>query len=167
MKIYLPLLIFLLSLCNSISHAQQRQYTSPLTMQCDNKQIETKVKELVTLKKNQGFDILDGGFMQMENNLMQPIMVNMQMNHLYHFIVVGQPELNYMEVALGHESLGGDIIRDRIRKHRDKTYFTEFNFVAPFSGNFLLAITERVNGMKKGYSTAVYMMHMDGVRVKP
>ncbi|MFM2385761.1 MAG: hypothetical protein RL660_518 [Bacteroidota bacterium] len=126
-------------------------------MKCDNPQIEAKAKELVEIYKKQGYSIFNGGFLTLEHRTMCPIMLHLKAKTIYHFIVVGQPDLNYLEVGLGHEAFGTDEVRDRIRKHRDHTYFTHFAYVAPFEGNYLLSVTSDVRG-KKSFTTAVYVM---------
>jgi hypothetical protein len=127
------------------------------TMRCDNITTIDKAKELITEQRKEGFILVEGGFYELKNGVGLPIMVNLEEKRIYHFIVVGQPDLDFLEVSLGHEALGGDEVRDRIRKKRDKTYFTHFTYVPPFTGNYLYAITEEVKGRKR-FCTAVYMM---------
>jgi hypothetical protein len=127
------------------------------TMMCDNPVLVAKAKELILKKKSEGYVLVEGGFYDMTNKVIQPIMVHLDEKKAYYFIVVGQPDLDFLEVGLGHEAFGTDEIRDRIRKHRDHTYFTDFGYIAPFSGNFLLSVTENVK-RRKNFCTAIYMM---------
>jgi hypothetical protein len=154
--VYLLCLVFFIAFQQKIF--AQGQAPAP-TMHCDNLQVIDKVKELIEAKKKEGFVILQGGFFNLENNTLCPIMVNLQKRHIYHIIVVGQPELRFLEVALGHEALGGDEVRDRIRQG-DHTYFTYFTYVPPFDGNFLLSVTERLR-KRDHFCSAIYIMLKD------
>jgi hypothetical protein len=126
-------------------------------MKCDNPELEAKTKELVEVYKKQGYLIYNGGFFTTEHRTVFPIMVHLKAKTIYHFIVVGQPGLDFLQVALGHEAFGDDEVRDRIRGWRDKTHFTHFAYVAPFEGNFLLGVQSDVKG-KKSFTTAIYVM---------
>jgi hypothetical protein len=140
----------------STSEMSGRDYKAP-PMKCDNLTIISKTKELVEASKAQGFYIFNGGFYELKNENMFPIMVHLKQKTVYHFIVVGQPDLEFLEVGLGHEAFDNDEVRDRIRKKRDKTYYTEFTYVPPFEGNYLLSVTEEVKD-KRRFSTAIYVM---------
>jgi hypothetical protein len=129
----------------------------PPVMKCDNLTTIEKTAELVKAKKAEGYYIFNGGFFELKNEELMPIMVHLKRKTIYHFIVVGQPDLDFLEVALGHDAFGTDEIRDRIRKKRDKTFFTEFTYVPPFEGNYLLSVTEACKGRKK-FSTAIYVL---------
>jgi hypothetical protein len=140
----------------STSEMSGRNYKAP-PMKCDNLETISKTKELVEASKAQGFYIFNGGFYELKNENMFPIMVHLKQKTIYHFIVVGQPNLDFLEVGLGHEAFGTDEVRDRIRRKRDKTFFTEFTYVPPFEGNYLLSVTEEVKN-KRRFSTAIYVM---------
>jgi hypothetical protein len=127
------------------------------SMRCDNPTTIDKVKELIAEQRKEGFILVEGGFYELTNKVILPIMVNLEEKRIYHFIVVGQPDLDFLEVGIGHEAFGTDEVRDRIRKNRDHTYFTHFTYIPPFTGNFLYSITEEVKGRKK-FCTAIYMM---------
>ncbi len=157
-KYFLLLCVFFFNAIRQMTFAQG--HAPEPTMHCDNLQVIDKVKELIEAKKKEGFVILQGGFFNLENNTLCPIMVNLQKRHIYHIIVVGQPELRFLEVALGHEALGGDEVRDRIRQGRDHTYFTYFTYVPPFDGNFLLSVTERLR-KRDHFCSAIYIMLKD------
>jgi hypothetical protein len=126
-------------------------------MRCDNLQIIEKTKELVNKYQAQGYKIYQGGFFNLEHRTAFPIMVHLKAKTIYHFIVVGQPDLTFLQVALGHEAFGGDEVRDRIWNRRDHTYFTDFTYDPPFEGNFLFAVTSDVK-KKKQFCTAIYVM---------
>jgi hypothetical protein len=126
-------------------------------MRCDNAELEAKTKELVEVYKKQGYLIYNGGFFTLEHRTVFPIMVHLKAKTIYHFIVVGQPGLDFLQVALGHEAFGDDEVRDRIRGRRDKTYFTHFAYVAPFEGDYLLGVQSDVRG-RKTFTTAIYVM---------
>lgn len=146
--------IFLLITFCKISLAQDIPTPS---LFCDNDSTKKKTIELINAKRTEGFLLLEGGFYQLDNNSILPIMVHLDQKTIYHFLVVGQTDLDFLEVGLGHEAFGTDEVQDRIRKNRDHTYFTNFTYVPPFSGNYLLSVTERCKGKKK-FSTAIYLM---------
>jgi hypothetical protein len=127
------------------------------TMRCDNLTTIEKAKELVNYYQSQGYEIYHGGFFNLKHRTLCPVVVHLRDKKVYHIIVVGQPELNYMEVALGHDAFGTDEIRDRIRKKRDNTFFTHFAYTPPFEGNYLLSVTEDVKG-RKNFCTAIYIL---------
>jgi hypothetical protein len=154
--------IILLCICLCLGKGIIAQTADPSntprpTMQCDNLQIIDKTKEMVNKMQKDGFEIMYGGFFNLDNNEFLPIWINLDKKKVYHIIVVGQPDLKYLEVGLGHPAFGTDEVQDRIRDWRDHTYFTEFTYIPPFDGEFLLSIMSRVRGKKK-FSTAIYIL---------
>jgi hypothetical protein len=145
------------NICFAQYYDEKPQDKPPPNMRCDNLQIIEKTKELVNKYQKDGYKIYQGGFYTLEHRTAFPIMVHLKARTIYHFIVVGQPELTFLQVALGHEAFGGDEVRDRIWQRRDHTYFTDFTYDPPFEGNYLFAVTSDVK-KKKSFCTAIYVM---------
>jgi hypothetical protein len=108
-------------------------------------------------QRAEGFVLVQGGFYELQNSTLCPIIINLEAKRIYHFIVVGQPDLDYLEVGLGHQAFGTDEILDRIRKQRDRTYFTHFTYVPAFTGDYLFSVLEKCRG-RKSFSSAIYLM---------
>jgi hypothetical protein len=151
------LIFLLITLCSSFNLYSQDTTDNAPNMRCDNPTTVDKAKELVVKYKSEGYEIYRGGFFFLNHNEMLPFFIDMTPSHSYGIIVVGQPDLNYLEVGLGHEAFGKDEIKDKIRKRRDQEFSTFFTYVPPFQGRFLLSIVEKVKG-KKNFCTAIYVM---------
>jgi hypothetical protein len=151
--------IFLLLAFLSIQIVKaQSQTNTPAPMRCDNQTIIEKTKELVEKYKAEGYLIYQGNFFDVENNTLFPIQIRLIERTAYGVIVVGQPDLNVLEVGLGHEVFGKDEVKDVIRKQRDNgEFYTYFTYVPAFTGNYLLSIREKYRGHKH-FCTAVYVL---------
>ncbi len=150
-------LLFILCIFTKNLMAQDSLQSFYKGMRCDNLTTIEKAKELVTFYQKQGYETYRGGFFNFENKTMQPFLIDMSTKASYGIIVVGQPDLNFLEVGLGHDAFGKDEVRDRIRKRRDREFSTFFTYVPPFDGRYLLSVTERVQG-RKTFCTAIYVM---------
>jgi hypothetical protein len=151
------LILLLINLFWNFNLIAQDTINNGPNMRCDNPTTVDKAKELVVKYKSEGYEIYRGGFFFLNHNEMLPFFIDMTPSCSYGIIVVGQPDLNYLEVGLGHEAFGKDEIKDKIKKRRDKEFSTFFTYVPPFNGRFLLSIVERVRG-EKSFCTAIYVM---------
>ncbi len=140
----------------SLSTFAQKQAPSP-TMHCDNLEVINKTKAMVNKKQAEGFEIIQGGFFDMDNGSLLPILVELDSKRVYHFIVVAPPGVKRMEVGIGHEALGRDEVREKILGWRDNLYYTEFTYVPPFQGVFLFSIIEKCKG-KENFCSGIYIM---------
>lgn len=105
-----------------------------------------KVSELYTKFKADGFETYKGGNLNMEKNTEFPIFVELKEGRWYQFIVVGDPEAKKIEMKLGLEGVG-HIITDKFKPENTNEYWTQFSFVCPRSGRYLLTFFQR--GHKK------------------
>ena len=64
------------------------------------KQFASKVSELYTKYKLDGFETYKGGTIQMEKNTEFPIFMELKQGHWYQFAVVGDPECRKFEMKL-------------------------------------------------------------------
>ncbi len=133
----------------------QSQYTQGAN--CINKSIQAKTEELIAEYAKQGFYVYKGEYLSMENRTEMPIYLQLLNKRVYHIIVVGDPELQRMEVKLGHAAFGGNEVNDQIIKGRDKTYFTHFTYMPAFTGSFLLTVYEKVL-KTKNFCTSVFVL---------
>jgi hypothetical protein len=111
-----------------------------------NEQFNDKVSELYTKYKTDGFFTYKGGNIQMEKNTEFPIFVDLQEGRWYQFLVVGDPEAKKLEMKLGLEGVG-DFITDKFKTENINEYHTQFSFVCPRSGRYLLTFFQK--GPKK------------------
>jgi hypothetical protein len=151
------LLLLTAIVCNTLFALAQTRDTAAHKPRCDNQQIIDKTSELVRQYKEQGYYLYQGDFYKLEHNSLMPVLVNLIERTAYGFIVVGQPDLDVLEVALGHNAFGKDEIRDLIRGKRDGVYYTYFTYVPSFTGTYLLSVRERAN-RRKEFCTAVYVL---------
>lgn len=107
---------------------------------------ENKVAELYTKYKSDGFITYKGGNLQMEKNTEFPIFVELQEGRWYQFVVIGDPEAKKIEMKLGLEGVG-HIITDKFKPENTNEYWTQFSFVCPRSGRYLLTFFQK--GSKK------------------
>lgn len=152
------ILLFVSSIFVQIASAQTLAADSSTGMRCDNKTTIDTTLAIIKRYKEQGYLIYQGGFFDLENNTLFPVQLRLIERTAYGFIVVGQPDLNVLEVGLGHEVFGKDEVRDVIRKKRNPDeFYTFFTYVPAFTGNYLLSIREKFRG-KKHFCTAVYVL---------
>jgi hypothetical protein len=111
-----------------------------------NKQFNNKVSELYTKYKTDGFETYKGGTINMEKNTEFPIFVELKEGRWYQFMVVGDPESKKIEMKLGLEGVG-DFITDKFKTENTNEYWTQFSFVCPRSGRYLLTFYQK--GPKK------------------
>lgn len=70
----------------------------------------------------------------------------MKAGNWYQFVIVGDPEAKKIEMKLGLEGVG-HIITDKFKPENTNEYWTQFSFVCPRSGRYLLTVYQR--GSKK------------------
>jgi len=107
---------------------------------------DLKVAELYTKYKTDGFVTYKGGNLDMQRNTEFPIMVELVEGRWYQFCVVGDPEAKKIEMKLGLVGVG-DVITDKFKPEITNEYWTQFSFVCPRSGRYLLTFYQR--GSKK------------------
>lgn len=111
-----------------------------------DRQFNDKVAELYTKYKSDGFVTYKGGTIQMEKNTEFPIFVELKEGRWYQFVVVGDPEARKLEMKLGLEGVG-DFITDKFKTENVNEHWTQFGFVCPRSGRYLLTFFQK--GPKK------------------
>jgi hypothetical protein len=151
----LTLGLFLLLFSVGVFGQEQAQYSQGKP--CVNKAVQEKTDELIADYAKLGFYVYRGEYLTMENKTEMPIYLQLIKNRVYHIIVVGDPNLQRMEVKLGHAAFGGNEVNDQIIKGRDKTYFTHFNYIPPFTGPFLFTVYEKVINTKT-FCTSVFVL---------
>lgn len=107
-----------------------------------NKQFKDKVAEMHTKYKTDGFITYKVGDLEMKKNTEFPIFMELQEGRWYQFIVVGDPEAKKLEMKLGLEGVG-DFITDKFKTENTNEYYTQFSFVCPRSGRYLLTFFQK------------------------
>lgn len=107
---------------------------------------DAKVSELYTKYKLDGFVTYKGGTINMEKNTEFPILVELRKGRWYQFVVVGDPEAKKLEMKLGLEGVG-EIVTDKFKTENTKEYWTQFSFICPRDGRYLLTFYQK--GSKK------------------
>lgn len=107
-----------------------------------NKQFADKVSEMHTKYKTDGFITYKAGDLNMKKNTEFPIFMELQEGRWYQFIVVGDPEAKKLEMKLGLEGVG-DFITDKFKTENTNEYYTQFSFVCPRSGRYLLTFFQK------------------------
>ncbi|MBK6331603.1 MAG: hypothetical protein IPL09_10970 [Bacteroidetes bacterium] len=130
----------LLVFVSMISFAQQKEMNSNKTA------FDNKVSELYTKYKTDGFVTYKGGNINMEKNTEFPIFVELKEGRWYQFVVIGDPEAKKLEMKLGLEGVG-NIITDKFKTENTNEYWTQFSFVCPRDGKYLLTFYQK--GSKK------------------
>ena len=105
-----------------------------------------KVSELYTKYKTDGFVTYKGGDLNMKRNTEFPIFIEMKEGNWYQFVVVGDPEAKKIEMKMGLEGVG-DFITDKFKPEVTNEFWTQFSFICPRSGRYLLTFYQR--GTKK------------------
>lgn len=131
---------FILLAAGLCSFAQNRQASEVKT------RFENKVAELYTKYKTDGFVTYKGGTINMEKNTEFPIFVELKEGRWYQFVVIGDPEAKKLEMKLGLEGVG-HIITDKFKTENANEYWTQFSFVCPRDGRYLLTFYQK--GSKK------------------
>jgi hypothetical protein len=127
-------------------------FISTLTLFGENKNdspskkivFKSKVNELYSNNKLLGFTTYKGGDLSMSRNTEFPIFVELIEGGLYHFIAVGDPDSKKMEFKLGLEGYG-EIVTDKFKPQNTEEFWTEFSFICPKSGRYLLTFFQRGN----------------------
>ncbi|HMN32140.1 MAG TPA: hypothetical protein PKA54_02070 [Chitinophagaceae bacterium] len=109
-------------------------------------QFNNKVTELYTKYKSDGFITYKGGNVNMTKNTEFPIFVELKAGNWYQFVIVGDPDAKKIEMKLGLEGVG-HIITDKFKPENTNEYWTQFSFVCPRSGRYLLTVFQK--GSKK------------------
>ncbi|MCC7031052.1 MAG: hypothetical protein IT257_12160 [Chitinophagaceae bacterium] len=103
---------------------------------------DVKVSELYTKYKTDGFVTYKGGTINMEKNTEFPIFVELKAGRWYQFVVIGDPEANKIEMKLGLEGVG-EIITDKFKPQNTNEYWTQFSFICPRNGRYLLTFYQK------------------------
>jgi len=104
--------------------------------------VKTKVAELSSKLLSHGFVTYKSGDLKMQKNTEFPIMIELKEGKWYQFIIVGDPEARKMEMKLGMEGIG-EIVTDKFRPADTNEYWTQFSFICPHTGRYLLTFFQR------------------------
>jgi hypothetical protein len=105
---------------------------------------EDKISELYTKYKTDGFVTYKGGTINMEKNTEFPILVELKEGRWYQFVVIGDPEAKKLEMKLGLEGVG-HIVTDKFKTENTNEYWTQFSFICPRDGRYLLTFYQKGN----------------------
>lgn len=111
-------------------------------LESNKNKFDNKVSELYTKYKTDGFVTYKGGNIKMEKNTEFPIFVELKEGHWYQFIVVGDPEATKIEMKLGLAGVG-DFITDKFKPQNTNEHWTQFSFVCPRDGRYLMTFFQR------------------------
>ncbi len=93
-----------------------------------------------------------------DRNTELPILVQMFKGRLYHYLIFADPETGKVEVKLGKRGVG-HIITDKFYPNRTGEFYTEFSYVCPKTGYYLLTVFQR--GGKKKQMTHVAVLQKE------
>lgn len=130
-------IFFSLLLVSVVTFGQNNTKETP-----EVKAFKSKVSELYTKYKLDGFVTYKGGDLPMENKTEFPIYVELKEGSWYEFVVVGDPNAIKFEMKLGMEGIG-DFITDKFKVDNTNEYWTNFSFICPRSGKYLLTFYQR------------------------
>lgn len=105
-------------------------------------EFKNKVSEFYTKYKLDGFVTYKGADINMEKNTEFPIWVDLQEGRWYQFCVIGDPEATKFEMKLAKADFG-NIVTDKFKDKKTGEYWTQFSFVCPRSGRYLLTFFQR------------------------
>jgi hypothetical protein len=105
---------------------------------------KNKVLKLKSVFFERGFETYKSSDIDMKHDENYPIFVDLQKGKLYQFIFVGDPDANKIEVKLAKEDYG-NMVTDRFRVASAGEYWTQFSFIPPVSGQYLLTLYQRAN----------------------
>ncbi len=108
----------------------------------DEDQIQRKATELISGHKKSGFVTYKSGQILARQNEEFPLYVHLIAGRWYHFVIVGNPDAKKISLRLGLPGLG-DFITDRFKPEQTNEYWTEFSFVCPQSGHYLLTLNQK------------------------
>jgi hypothetical protein len=131
------LCLILIGISNAGLFAQQKNY-----LEVKKEKFENKISELYTKYKTDGFITYKGGTINMERSTEFPIFVELKEGNWYQFVVIGDPEATKFEMKLGIEGVG-DFITDKFKPQKINEYWTQFSFICPRSGRYLLTFYQR------------------------
>lgn len=127
-----------------------------------SKVIQAKSTSFINKYKLDGFHVLHAADVQMQNRTEFPILMQLKEGEWYHFIVIGDPDAQRIEMKLGLKGIG-DIITDRFSGPRTNEYWTQFSFICPVSGNYLMTIYQK--GDKRNFVGHVDILQREGRRL--
>lgn len=134
LKVLLPFALLVLStiVCNAQLKSKDEV----------KRQFNDKVSELYTKYKSDGFVTYRASDLKMQKNTEFPVFLDLQEGRWYQFMVVGDPEAKKLEMKLGLEGVG-DFITDKFKTENTNEYYTQFSFVCPRSGRYLLTFYQK------------------------
>ncbi len=102
----------------------------------------TKIAALYSKFAALGFVTYKASYLDMHRNTEFPIFVELKAGSWYQFIIVGDPEAKKIEVKLGIEGIG-DFITDKFKPQDTEEYYTQFSFICPRNGRYLLTLFQK------------------------
>lgn len=93
---------------------------------------------------NQNFFVYRQANLHMNKNEEFPILLKLMKGKMYHFLVFMDPESNKVEMKLGLEGVG-HIVTDKFKPSKTGELYTEFTFVCPRNGQYLLTLFQRTS----------------------
>lgn len=104
--------------------------------------VSKKAKELSLLHQQRGFVLYKTGTIQSRINEEYPVFIQLEAGRWYHFVLVADPRVKKVVMRLGMPGLG-DFITDKFKPEQGDSFWTEFSFVCPQSGKYLLTLFQK------------------------
>ena len=101
-----------------------------------------KASELTRLHQQRGFIVYKTGTIQSRINEEYPVFIQLEAGRWYHFVLVTDPRVKKFIMRLGFPGIG-DFITDKFKPEQGDSFWTEFSFVCPQSGNYLLTFFQK------------------------
>ncbi len=117
-------------------------YGQPEAETCTHPQVLQQADSIISNYHAQGFRTYKRGAVKMERNTEFPILLNLERGKWYAMGFVGQPDAQTVRFDLMN-SVEYSFARDIVRKQRDKTNETHFEFIAPESDRYLIYFSQK------------------------
>jgi hypothetical protein len=135
-------MIIVLHFCLSMVAFNQKTFAQNHAQTARESLFHEKINELCTKYNQEGFVTFKRGDLKMERNTEQPIFMQLTEGRWYNFIIVGDPIATKFEMKLGMAGYG-DFITDKFRNEKTGEFWTNFSFVCPRTGKYLMTFFQK------------------------
>lgn len=116
-------------------------FANPMLQRNDYRAFQ-KASELTHLHQQRGFVVYKKGTIQTRINEEFPLFIQLEAGRWYHFVLVSDPRVKKFIMRLGIPGIG-NLITDKFKPEQGDSFWTEFSFVCPQSGNYLLTFFQK------------------------
>ena len=129
------------------SFAQQKQ-APPQEPGCDDPNVHSTLVAIDANYENQGYNLAVFQTIPIASGAIVPVYIKMDQGKLYQINFVANPDFQQFSLVIIDKDKN-KLLEQKVKNKGQKEHFISQNFIAPYSGNFLIAVSQKLKSEKE------------------